>query len=538
MKTNEHPLSDDRGSFSEIRRRLAALTLITGCLALNVCQARVVGMHQVVSFWAAQAVPAALGNLCFDQPHDYRGLVGVRDLFGVVPWQPTAQGVNDGIENVLAHRHEPIDRTWYLVSPDDKGIIDFVELAFVLFGYRAESLLPLYWAGLAASCLVFWLRFGGRPWAVALLVAFLLAHCCALPVIAINPQLRSVLALRFMSLWGVVATLHLVLETRSGESLWPVRWLGVAYQTAMILFVLHIRFSAIWEVLCVAGVAATVAFRLWRQDGLGKRLLAAAVPAVLLLAGTCGLSAYKRSAISRAYYSGGGASHVFWHSVFSGLAFSPVLGPKFGIGIDDVSIYDCTHRFLVERGQGRRWEKMGRSEQRYDQAVRDMFFTTCLEYPREVFSTYVYHKPRALVLYIAWLMRLADDPPDVQVLWTRANEELDGITARMDRYDRSFRLFRPGCFVLLLLTLLWAHRSVRAHMRDVAAAFVPLAACSLMPSLLGYPTSHTINDALVCFGMLTYLVVLAAAGAVLARVRQAHGCRAGGHAACALERAA
>ena len=63
---------------------------------------------------------------------------------------------------------------------------------------------------------------------------------------------------------------------------------------------------------------------------------------------------------------------------------------------------------------------MGRSEQRYDEAVRDMFFTTCREYPVEVLSTVAYYKPRATALYIAWLMRLVKKPPDVKVLWTDA----------------------------------------------------------------------------------------------------------------------
>lgn len=498
-----------------LRSRLFALLLVASCLALNIAQAHSVGMDRVVSFWAAQAIAPALSNLCFHHPHDYTALVEVRDRFGPIPWQPTVEQVNRGIETILSVPPDPIDRMSYLVSTDDKGIIDFVRLAFVLFGYRAESLLILYWTGLAAGCLVFLLRFGTRPWATAMLVAFLLAHCSVLPVVAINPQLRSVLALRFMSLWGVVATLHLILEIRSEEPPRPARCLAVVLQAAMVIFVLHIRFSAIWEVIAIEAATAAMVFRIWRSEGIGKRLLPALMSAALVLIGAGGLNLYKRAVIAPAYYQGGGASHVFWHSVFSGLAYSPELRPRFGIRIDDASIMNATHRFLVEHRQARRWESIGQNEQRYDRAVREMFFATCREHPGEVLSTVVYHKPRALALYIAWFMRLAEKPPDSLLLWPGAKEELDEMALRMDHDDRSLRLFRPGCALMLLAVILWAYRSLRNHCRDVIGILAILATCSLMPGLLGYPTAHTILDAVACFGMLIYLAVMLAAGMVL-----------------------
>lgn len=465
-------------------------------------------MGRVVPFWVAQAVPAALSNLRFHSSCDYTALTGVRDLFGSMGWRPTAETVNRGIENVLAHRRQPLDRQPYLVSPDDKGIIDFVKLAFLLFGYRAESFLPLYWVVLAASSLLFLFRFGAQPSAMILLIAFLLGHASALPIVVVNPQLVSVLALRFMSVLGVVATLHLVLETRADEPMGLARWAGMLGQTAILIFVLHVRFSAIWEVLCIGGASALAVIGAWRRKGMGKRLARAAVPALLAACGTIGLSEYKRAAISPTYYRDGDASHVFWHSVFSGLAFSPELGSRFDIRIDDASVFVATRRFLAEQGQQRRWEQMGGSGQRYDAAVRDMFFATCREWPAEVCATIIYHKPRAMALYVAWFLRLVPEPEYLDVLWPTARAEYQGMAAAMDREDKALRLFRPGCLALLLLTMLWAGRSPRGNAKETAGIALLLGLCGLMPSVLGYPVAHTIGDALVCFGMLVYVALM------------------------------
>ena len=418
-----------------------------------------------------------------------------------------------------------------MVGPDDKGIIDFVKASFVLFGYRIESVVILYWAALGSSCLLFVLSFGRKPWALALVVAFLLAHHSVLPIVALNPQLKSVVMTRFMSVLGMVATLHLILETVSQSRRGAARFAALVMQTVILILMLYTRFSTIWEVFCVCASFVGVTICWWegyRGEEPARRILTAAVPAILVLTGSFALRFYKQAAISPKYYAEGGASHVFWHSAFGGLAFSPELAKEYDIRIDDVSVIFATRRFLLEHGNASRWARI-QSDKQYDAAVRDMFLATCRERPEAMLLLVVYHKPLALARFTGWLMRTVPEAPLVNVLWPTSDKELQVVTECMDREDKSLRLFRPECIVVLAIFVLSAHCGLCRHWRKIAVVLALLVPCSLMPSLLGYPTPHTISDALVGMGMFAYLAGMLAASALLIKC---HGRKGGQKAIC------
>ena len=58
-----------------------------------------------------------------------------------------------------------------------------------------------------------------------------------LPVVVINPELRSVLAPRFMSVLGMVAMLHLLLDTMYAERCSTSRLCATFFQAALLGFV-------------------------------------------------------------------------------------------------------------------------------------------------------------------------------------------------------------------------------------------------------------------------------------------------------------
>ena len=94
------------------------------------------------------------------------------------------------------------------MGPDDKGIVDLIELSFLTFGYAAENVTLMYYVILAASCSIYVAAFWHTPSRLLLVTALLAMLYLSLPMVAYNGQLRSVLALRALPVLAMVACLH------------------------------------------------------------------------------------------------------------------------------------------------------------------------------------------------------------------------------------------------------------------------------------------------------------------------------------------
>ncbi len=512
---------------------LVPLALLAACLGLNAHQARTLDMHRIAPLWVVDAVPVALAGMEFGHANDYTGSIQVLGLFCDARRDHPNWSLNQQMKYALDHRDDVHEHLAYLAGYDDKGIIDFLKLAFWLFGYRLAAAILLYFLILGVSSLLFLLRFRTERWALLLLYGFLLAHCCLLPVVALNPNLKSVLALRFMSVLGMVAALHLALDVvLPRNTRWA--WLLTVVQAAILMFTLHIRFAAVWQVICVALVfAVTLTWRwgaAWIAAGGRPRLRPAFLPVALALLSALGLGVYKRAVYSPNYFLHGNDAHVFWHSVYSGLAFSPELAAEQQLRIDDTSIFDATKRFLFAQGRADEWYHLRDGNGLYEQAVRSMFFHTLRHHFGSVVRSVVYDKPAALGRNVAWFMRLTQTPPAPEILWDRADMEMEDMARGMDQEGKFFQPFRGECLLVLAAFVAWAWRSAGEHWKKWLAVFAVFAVCSMLPSLLGYPTAHTISDAVVALGMALYLGAAATTAALLRSWTQSQG--AGSMRAC------
>lgn len=500
---------------------LVPLGLLAACLALNIHQARAAGMHRRVPVWVVDAVPVALASMEFGHTADYTGSLQVLGLFRDALKKDPRYTLNQQLKYALDHRAAVPEHRPYLAGYDDKGIIDFLKLGFCLFGYKVRSAISTYFLILGTSSLLFVLRYRREKGVLLLLFGFLLAHACIVPSVALNPHLRSVLALRFMSVLGMVAALHLALEVLLPRPSWWC-WPLAVLQAGVLFLVLHIRFTAIWQVICVTGVfAVALGWRLlaaWiKRDG-QARPWPTPVPVLLALLAALGLGAYKRTFYSPNYFAMGTEAHIFWHSLYSGLAYSPELAEEYRLRIDDQSVFWATQRFMFAQGRADEWREFGDGCERYERGVRSMFFHTLRERPVAVAQSLLYYKPAALVHYLAWFLRLADRPPSAHVLWDGAEEQLRFMAVQMDGGGKFFQPFRIECVLLLTVFLAWAWRSDWGHWRRGTAAFAAFAACSALPSLLGYPTAHTVGDPLIAVGMALYFGAAASAAGLLRRV--------------------
>src|SRR4029079_1922516 len=99
----------------------------------------------------------AISELYYGHTKRYTSLESVQRRFynRVDRESSTARTVNAAMQRLRETSNEDPGPAFLLMGPDDKGIVDLVELSFRLFGMRQESVIMLYFAILGLSCLLY-----------------------------------------------------------------------------------------------------------------------------------------------------------------------------------------------------------------------------------------------------------------------------------------------------------------------------------------------------------------------------------------------
>ena len=525
--------------------RLVALVLILAAFGLNLRTAIDLGLDRRPPSWTMAWVPAAISDLYFGGPGDYTGLVVVRDAFESKLSGPDSY--NEAIRRTIAETpRSSTSRETHLLGTDDKGTLDFVKLAFRLFGPNVEGLLYTYFAILGISVLLFVVRFWRYPWTLALLAAYLVAHDAVMPVAPINPQLQGILLARFISVLAMIAFVQVALEMGEAWIGWA-RWPGAILtpgQVGLIIFVVHLSSRTAWAILAATLVGGLLviltpprlrwaAARIvpWRpaasQDLRPAWLpLLALWPVAALWAGNVSLTLYRQQAFAPVYFSDQGATHVFWHSLFSGLSTHPDLAREYDIRIDDVSVVAATGRYLVAEGRRGDWvaiggESPGFSRVKYgpyDQYAGEAFRAACRRDPGGCAAAVLYYKPLVLGRYLAWFTGWWPEIPAPYMFDRELLEQYQPMARAMREERQIVDLGRPARLIVMALVGLALAGSLLAHYRVLLLTLVVLVGAASLPSLVAYPIAHTINDALVAAATAVYavlaLVVAALAGGV------------------------
>ena len=155
------------------------------------------------------AVPAALTHIFVPSMPRYTVAEDISQAFYVSPKTPprAADQVNASILRIseMDHRATSYNLLGFI---DDRGIIDFVELAFRIFGMNIQSVAVLFYAVLFVSSLLFYGVYRKTLAALASLACILFAQYQILPEIVLNGQLASPLALRCAPILSLVAVMH------------------------------------------------------------------------------------------------------------------------------------------------------------------------------------------------------------------------------------------------------------------------------------------------------------------------------------------
>jgi hypothetical protein len=286
---------------------------------------------------------------------------------------------------------------------DDIGLVDFVKLAFTLFGYNFLSLYLAYFTILGASVWAFFLAFGDRPAYLATLAVAVFAHLVLLnsAIFDFTPYtFGTVTNPRFLSAIATIPGLHIAFSMMSDTRIDWRRAILVAFQASIVVFAISIRAVAIWVPfgLVILGTA------LW----LSRRSPRSLWPLGMLLGIWVVHAVYIIQVLNPIYArTGGTGSHTIWHSIYYSLQVHPNWKTKYGEShrnaTGDNQPWAAAENYLarhpIQKGDVPLYFDDGYpSYVGMEKYVRAAFFEFARSDPKFVIETFLIYKPRELFL--------------------------------------------------------------------------------------------------------------------------------------------
>ena len=224
------------------------------------------------------------------------------------------------------------------IGGDDLGYVDFVKIAFLLFGQHVRAFYYLFFLiyGLTIFCALIERQSDHTGQLVIVAVAVLVYISCYYSDFLLAPEpdgLGNMLSPRFMPVLALVPGTHLLLvlvDQAPPKSWWQLAI--VIFQSVVVFFAIHIRAPAAWWVaacLLAALVMGVLALKAARSKGkMGTQATCQAIAAqwpvlTALLVVLVGTNAVALS-LHPEYRRGGWLQHhTMWHSIYASLQLHP-----------------------------------------------------------------------------------------------------------------------------------------------------------------------------------------------------------------------
>jgi hypothetical protein len=489
--------------------RLFWLATAAGLLSLIWVAASNLGMQEApLNFrYVKSAVPTAISYLR-GRKHDYAAYMEVAAPFIYEAGGPD-QRVN--IEKALSVEIRDPDNLWFIISGDDKGLIDLVYLGFALFGPTAASIFKMAAVLFTISVFLYAAEFYDRGPRMALLVSLLASLYAVLFTFDITDQSVSPLEPRFLGFLSAASLLHLLLLVFDGKPLSKASTALAAAQALLLVFVLHLRSSELWQYLCIAGVFFITSVVRRRRLTFANML----VPSLVLFT-FLGMRFYQNMTYHTHYLEKDISTHILWHNVLMGLAANPALRERYGLNVlDDPAVMKAVERYLQSTRQtevrevlftNQNWadgQYKGFHWSIYESAARALYARIWKESPGEVLKTYIVLMPKtfiANVYYMATGRQVLSEflfpVGHISTFETRVTKDL---------YLSPFRLAAVAALLIAAVLLAIGRRSIVDTGCIVASAAAAVA--SAIPPFLVTPVMH--YDQLTIMMMLTLVYVIA-----------------------------
>jgi hypothetical protein len=304
------------------------------------------------------------------------------------------------------------------IAGNDKGLADYYYWAFRLFGINLTALWLFYLVLLSISVFLFLVTFRRSPFAVYLLIVYLIGHLFMIGYA--NQWFQTIHNSRFFPTLSLLPFMHLMLLMLQRVRPSPGAIIAAAAQAFILLFVIFCNIEALWEALALFGsVVVVIKWRLLvaainrpkLRDRVARALARSTWPILVFAVSCLGFLFYLSFALDQSVYRTDTKTHVVWHALFGGMvSASPQLMELYAIGEEsytDTIVYMAVRADLRRRNDStpeiayiengaieihpiKLMENMGE----YDRLVRRLFFEVLFEHPWLVLKSFVYDKPR------------------------------------------------------------------------------------------------------------------------------------------------
>jgi len=425
---------------SPLMRALFALLLSMVIIGMTMSAATQRGMGQTAALGTPEqrAIAISMSQLVYDINLHYLGLKQVYDKLTTA--SASADPVNAGIQ-AASSLEAPTpgyvsDGTLIPAHNDEKGQVDYVTIAFQLFGLSVQSLLYLFFALLALSTVLFIFTFRDNVYALAVLLCTLAAYYMAPPIAGVDQHAATTYAgAAYGSSVCLVAMWHFVflVVLQRKPALWVV--LASIVQLAILILAWRMNGTKVWLLgfLIVLALAPALRHLRLRQFSRLRSLRSSTVeaakslypvvqealrwPIVLLLSGLFVSSLYDQARLHPVYFTDDLMPYrSMWNDAYLGLArYDPrVLGGRVedaakqrGVGeellwwaardrMNDIRMTYWDGRLVFDppaAGLTGEWSGIGVREGMQDRMVRGAFAHALNMHRGRSFKIYLVRKP-------------------------------------------------------------------------------------------------------------------------------------------------
>jgi hypothetical protein len=318
----------------------------------------------------------------------------------------------------------------------DQGSVDYMKLAFHLFGYRIQALYHTYFLLIATSTLLFLLTFPNAFGAQMVLISVLFALRLELFTPIFSSHMPTFAGMRHSSTLCLIPVWHFVLLSVSDRRVSWISLLLAVAQLAILVLAITVRGTAIWAVVfltLLAVVCGTASwFRLPPEQRTSPQLLKriSSWPVVVLLVALAIYGQYVRMKLHPVYFTDDMLPHhPVWHSAYVGLKYSPelygfpVLQEKLGtdaLAFDGALDYLNSTHFIRKQeklsaydtlkasGYFSDWNGGNPKWRLHDEIMRRVVFQIARAHPSKMLYMYAIKKPLAVWAVCIDLVRRAE----------------------------------------------------------------------------------------------------------------------------------
>ena len=411
---------------------------------------------------------------------------------------------------------------------DEKGTVDFVRVAFFLFGIRIESIFYFYFLILVLSIAVFVFRFRNNLDALFIGIVVLASFYVAICTFPITKEVYSVTNPRAIGGLSMFALLHLALLTIRCETFSKHHVLEILFQSLVLVIVVSMRTAELWQLIALGTIAFYAIVIRTNKQTLAKSV-GRLIPLLIALIVLGGHYVYQNRVYPAEYFNKNIRDKIFWHNVLIGFSLNPYFADKYSIDVSDTSVLKLMKTEVARRKpedfekifwpEGKQQEGFVKDIRRNERFCEEAVWRIVSENPYQLMKLMLYYKPRQFLRSFAYAIGAVR--PDLSY-YSLADQEgsllSPGERTAKSAFLNPFALV-PILSILCGLGIVGVRAAKNAFDRDVVFAFVLIWLASLIPGFVTYPLIHVITGTYFTTTLLFYALLLSI-GAVLYRRAQ------------------